>query len=374
MLTFRYAVIGAGVVGLAIARQLSLEHRGDDDVLVIEKERSFGQGVSSRNSEVIHSGIYYPSGSLKHRLCVQGRRLLYQYCADKGVPHRKCGKLVVAAVPDEEPALIKLLEQARANEVDNVSLISREQAQRLEPDVRVNTALFVAETGILDTHAYLQALESDITANNGTVSYGSEATAIELGDGIYRVRFADGEEIGCRCLINAAGLDAIELSAMLGIRPERLYPCKGVYFAYSGKHAVTHLVYPIPERNLTSLGVHATIDLNGRLRFGPDVEYLDAIGDYGVDERRLDLFYQSARHLFPGIDKQKLHPDIAAYRPKIQGPDDAEMKDFYIAHEAGRGYPGFINLLGIESPGLTASLAIGGYVLSIAPPGAGWPE
>lgn len=365
MLSFRCTVIGAGAVGLAVARALSLRHCGAGDVLVVERDRSFGTGISSRSSEVVHSGLYYPTGSLKHRLCVEGRRALYQYCRERGVPVNKCGKLVVAADAAEEPELDALVEQGRRNGIEGVTRLTGAQAAALEPDVRAGSALFLAETGIFDSHAYLRALESDIIADNGTVSYDSEVVAIDRDSAEYRLRLRSGEEFASSVVVNTAGLGAPAIARMLGLEPEPMHPCKGSYFAYSGAHRVTHLVYPIPAQGLTGLGVHATIDLAGRLRFGPDVEYISSTGDFTVDGRKLAAFQGAARRLFPGIDAARLAPDQAGIRPKLQGPGDAEVRDFSIRDEADRGFPGFIDLQGIESPGLTASLAIGEHSCSI---------
>lgn len=366
MLSFRCTVIGAGAVGLAVARALASRHRGENDVLVVERDRAFGTGISSRSSEVAHSGLYYPTGSLKHRLCVEGRRLLYDYCAARGVRFNKCGKLVVAADASEETALDGLHEQAGRNDIENASRLTASQAAALEPDVRASAALFLAETGIFDTHAYMKALESDVAAASGTVSYDSEVVAIDRNvTGGYRLRLRSGEEFESSIIVNSAGLGAPAVARMAGLEPEAMHPCKGSYFAYTGPHRVTHLVYPVPEKGLTSLGVHATIDLAGRLRFGPDVEYVASTDDFTVDERKLAAFQTAARRLFPVIDIAKLAPDQAGIRPKLQGPGDDGVRDFIIRDEAERGFPGFIDLLGIESPGLTASLAIGSYVRAL---------
>ncbi|MRR10415.1 NAD(P)/FAD-dependent oxidoreductase, partial [bacterium] len=294
MLSFRCTVIGAGAVGLAVARALASRYQGGNDVLVVEQGRSFGTGISSRNSEVVHSGLYYTTGSLKHRLCVEGRRLLYDYCAARCVPFDKCGKLVVAADAAEEPELDVLFEKGRRNGIENVTRLTGAQAAALEPDVRASAALFLAETGIFDTHAYMKALESDIAAANGTVSYDSEVVVIDRAGGGYRLRLRSGEEFESSTVVNAGGLGAPAIARMLGLAPETMYPCKGSYFAYSGTHRVTHLVYPIPEKGLTGLGVHATIDLAGRLRFGPDVEYVPATDDFTVDGRKLAAFQAAA--------------------------------------------------------------------------------
>lgn len=358
---FTFTVIGAGVVGLAIARRLAEEHRGDNDVLVVEKERTFGMGTSSRNSEVIHSGIYYPQGSLKHRLCVQGRRLLYGYSARNGIPHKKCGKLVIATAPEEEPVLDGLYRQAAANGVENVERLTGPEALLLEPDIRVHSALFVKETGIIDCHSLMKSFVREIQKNNGIVQYNAPVASIRR-NGPFEVALGDGTVFSSGYVINAAGLYATSIAETIGMKVPRLYPCKGVYFSYSGDIRCSHLVYPVPEKKMTGLGVHATIDLGGRLRFGPDAEYCDCIDDYCVSDDRKDAFFRAAQKIFPALSPDYLHPDMAGIRPKIQGPDDKEVKDFYIREESGAGYPRFINLIGIESPGLTSSMAIADHV------------
>jgi L-2-hydroxyglutarate oxidase LhgO len=265
---------------------------------------------------------------------------------------------VVATTPEEEPALEKLLKQATANGIEDVVWLSKNEAIAMEPEISVHSALLLTETGIIDTHSLMKALESDTTKNNGTIVYGSAVINIEKCGTEFRIKLADGEIISSRFLINSAGLSAIDVSAMLNIIPEKLYPCKGVYFYYSGKHSVKHLVYPIPEKNLSGLGIHATIDMAGRLRFGPDVEYVTSIDDYSVEENKLDKFHLAAKHLFPGVEREKMQPDMAGIRPKIQGIKDSIVKDFYIKDESSNGCSGYINLLGIESPGLTSCLAI----------------
>ncbi len=363
---FRFTIIGAGVVGLAIARRISADFKEDSDVLVIEKEESFGKGISSRNSEVIHSGIYYPAGSLKHRLCVQGRRMLYDYCEQKGVPLKKCGKLIVATEEEELPALEKLYAQVARNNIENVLRLDRKDSIELEPDIRVVSALFSKETGILDTHSFMKSLEGEISDNNGTIVYGSSVVSIGHNAGLYSLTLADGTRFTSECVINSTGLYATAVSELLGMEPVKLYPCKGTYFSYVGLHRCRHLIYPVPHASLTGLGMHATIDLGGRLKLGPDVEYIDSIDDYAVDKEKKDDFCKAAKRIFKTLDYENLSPDMAGIRPKIQGPHDEEIKDFYIEEESEKGFPKFINLLGIESPGLTSALAIGQYVSDLA--------
>jgi L-2-hydroxyglutarate oxidase LhgO len=356
----KYTVIGAGVVGLAIARALSMRCGGDDDVLVLEKEKTFGTGTSSRNSEVIHAGIYYVTGSLKHLLCLKGRRLLYEYCQHNKIPFNKCGKLIVATTSEEVQALESVYKQALANEVENVVCLTAEEALQLEPDIQVFAALHSKETGIIDTHAFMKSLEADLQQNNGTVVYNSEVIDLKHSEKGFHLKLNDGTEIDTKRVINSAGLQATDIAALLGFDQETMYPCKGNYFYYNGPHNCKHLIYPVPEKKLTGLGVHATLDLGGRLKFGPDTEYTDLIDDFQVQESKKDSFYQSAKKILKNIEPQHLLPDMVGIRPKLQGPEDKRIRDFYICEETTA--PGFVNCLGIESPGLTSALAIGEYV------------
>ena len=353
-----YTIIGAGVVGLAVARAIAKRLPRSRTLAVLDKEDSFGRGVSCRNSEVIHSGIYYPTGSLKHRLCVRGRRLIYDYCSARGIAHLKCGKLIVSTDESEDGQLAAVIRQAELNEVENIAVLDRSDIVRLEPSVRASRALLSHETGILDAHGLMKSMVNDVTDRNGMVAYRTTVTAVERVGGAWRLLLSDGTVFSTDRVINAAGLGAVAVAAMAGMKPEAMHPCKGSYFSYSGRHDVRHLVYPVPHANLAGLGVHATLDLGGRLKFGPDVEYVKDVDDFSVDPKKRDSFYEAARMLFKGLLRENLVPEMAGIRPKIQGPGDAVVKDFYIREESGQGCPGFINLLGIESPGLTSSMAI----------------
>jgi L-2-hydroxyglutarate oxidase LhgO len=366
---FKYTIIGAGVVGLATARALTDPGNADGDLLVVEQERTFGRGISSRNSEVIHSGLYYREGSLKQRLCVRGRRLLYDYCAQKDIPHEKCGKLIIATCPDEEAELEWLRIQAEKNNVENVVPLDRKESLSLEPHINVTASLFVKETGIVDSYSLMKALEYDVKQNNGTVLYNAAVVSLRHDDR-YEIELNDGTRFSSEYLINAAGLSAPSITGMLGVAVPLLYPCKGSYFSYSGPLRCRHLIYPVPEKKLTGLGVHATIDMNGRIRFGPDTEYINCTDDFTVRADKKEYFYRSAKKIFPEIIIEDLHPDTAGIRPKIQGPDDPEVKDFYIREERDKGFPRLVNLMGIESPGLTSSIAIAEYVNDIVHKGA----
>jgi L-2-hydroxyglutarate oxidase LhgO len=361
----KYTVIGAGVIGLAIARELAIRVKDDMGVFVVEKETASGTGVSSRNSEVIHSGIYYPTGSLKHKLCVEGRKMIYKYCSDKNIPHKKCGKLIVATSKDETESLENIFQQSKLNGIEGVVRLTKEEVYSLEPDVNAYEALLSKETGILNAHHFMSSLECDIKELNGTIVHGAEVIGLEHTENGSIVQLNDGTTFMSLAVINCAGLNSAVISKMLGLGPETIYPCKGSYFYYSGKHDLKHLIYPVPEKKLTGLGVHATLDLNGRLKFGPDTEYTDKMDDFTVDAGKKEKFFVSAKKLLKGLDPEKLLPDMAGVRPKIQGPNEAAVKDFYIKEEK---YKGFINLIGMESPGLTSSLAIGRYVADMLVP------
>ncbi|HNW27250.1 MAG TPA: NAD(P)/FAD-dependent oxidoreductase [Spirochaetota bacterium] len=358
---FKYTIIGAGVVGLAVARALAEAGSDGGDLLVVEKEKTFGCGISSRNSEVIHSGIYYREGSLKQRLCVRGRKLLYDYCARRNIPHKKCGKLIIATCPEEEAELEWLRIQAGKNGVENVALLDTYESIMLEPHINVTASLYLKETGIVDSHSLMKAMAYDVQQNGGSLLYNSPVVSLRQ-DKHYVLELGDGSRFSTEYVINAAGLHATALAGMAGISVPPIHPCKGSYFSYTGKIRCSHLVYPVPEKKLTGLGVHATIDMDGRIRFGPDTEYIGSIDDFSVSDSKKDYFYRSAKKMFPSIVPDELHPDTAGIRPKLQGPDGKEVKDFYIREESDAGFPHLVNLVGIESPGLTSSMAIGEYV------------
>lgn len=357
---FKYTVIGAGVVGLAVARALA-EAGSGGDLIVVEKEKTFGCGTSSRNSEVIHSGIYYRQGSLKQRLCVRGRELLYDYCERRDIPHKKCGKLIIATCREEEAELEWLLAQAGKNDVENVVLLDKSESLELEPHINVTASLHLKETGIIDSRSLMKAMAYDVKRNGGSLLYNAPVVSMRR-DGLYELELGDGSRFSSECVINAAGLHATAMAGMMGVPVPSIHPCKGSYFSYSGKLRCSRLVYPVPEKKLTGLGVHATIDMDGRMRFGPDTEYINGIDDFSVSDSKKEYFFRSAKKIFPAIISDHLHPDSAGIRPKLQGPEDPEVKDFYIREERDAGFPRLVNLIGIESPGLTSSMAIGEYV------------
>jgi L-2-hydroxyglutarate oxidase LhgO len=350
-------IVGAGLVGLACARALA---KAGLSVVVVERHARAGEETSSRNSGVIHSGIYYPAGSLKARLCVTGRQMLYAYCRERDIIHRRCGKLVVAKA-DQVEQLKLLRSKAHANGVTDVELLSEATARSLEPSVKCAAALLSPSTGIVDVHEYMLALIADIEAAGGILSFNTEfAGATTRDSGIVSSLRSGGEttDFGSRILVNAAGLRAVELLKYIDGYPSGqghiTWYAKGNYFNCQGVKPFTHLIYPMP--NEASLGLHATLDLDGSTRFGPDVEWVGAI-DYRVDPARAASFYASIREYWPALPDGALQPAYAGIRPKRVGPDSAAA-DFLIEGQAEHGVAGLLNLIGIESPGLTSSLAI----------------
>jgi L-2-hydroxyglutarate oxidase LhgO len=360
-------VIGAGVVGLAVARELALSGR---EVVLLEQCNAIGTETSARNSEVIHGGPYYPTGSLKARLCVAGRERLYDYCEGRGVPFRRCGKLIVANGAAQEQRLRAICEQAGSNGVP-VEWLNAAQANALEPEVRCTSALLSPHTGIIDSHAFMLALLGDLQRAGGELALASECRAARVVDGGFEVDVlsGDGDCVSLRCasLINSAGLAAPAMARRIaGLAPEHVpqaWYAKGHYFSYTGRSPFSHLVYPMPGE--AGLGIHGTLDLAGRLKFGPDVEWIKSI-DYEVDASRVDQFVASIREYWPAVDPARLAPAYAGIRPKIVGPG-APAADFMIQLRAQHGVPRLVNLFGIESPGLTSALAIASAVAADLP-------
>lgn len=361
-------VIGAGAVGLAIARQLSLDGRG---VLVLEREEAIGSGVSSRNSEVIHAGLYYPEASLKALLCVTGRDMLYAYCRERGVEHRRCGKLLVAERSDQVQKLLAIQAQAERNGAGDTRIILAEEARALEPELRCAGALLSPSTGVIDGHQYMLALQGDAEAAGASVILRTPVVGGRTnGRKIVLTAGADGgTEIEAALVINSASLSAQDVArSIVGFDPRHVPPlhlAKGNYFALSGKPPFSRLVYPMPEPG--GLGIHFTIDVAGGGRFGPDVEWVDDL-DYNVDADRAASFRQSIERYWPGLDPGRLQPAYAGIRPKTERPGGSGS-DFIIQGPAHHGCAGLINLFGIESPGLTASLAIAKHVARTAASG-----
>lgn len=354
--TVDITIIGAGVIGLAIAAELA----GDGgDIVVLEHHDAFGRETSSRNSEVIHSGIYYPPGSLKASLCVEGAALLYQRCRDAGIPHARLGKYIVATEEGERGCLESLFSTALNNGVDDVVMRDGRDVRSDEPAVRCVTAIFSPSTGIVDSHSLMADLYHRASAGGVLFSFNSTLSSIEkTGDGYILGIDEENYRFHSSVVINAAGLQSDRVAALAGMDVDnagyRLRYCKGSYFSYEKPSPVRRLVYPVPHTDLMGLGVHATLDLKGRLRFGPDAEYVDEI-DYRVDAGRRDAFFDGASRIISGLDREAFIPDMAGVRPKIAGEG---TKDFVIRHEADRGLEGFINLVGMESPGLTACLSV----------------
>jgi L-2-hydroxyglutarate oxidase LhgO len=374
-------VIGAGVVGLAVARAIALTGR---EVMVIEREAAIGQGVSSRNSEVVHGGLYYPTGSLKAKLCVRGKEMMYAYCAERGLPIQNCGKLIVATDDSQLTKLAQIEAQAASNGVP-VERLTREQARNLEPQLECIAALHSPTTGIVSSHDLMTSLQGDLENAGGMVALATEVESISFLDqnssvaGVLHARSAiekgasfdhqaDRVEIGFKQLINAAGLYAPQLAQrMKALAAEHIpqpHYAKGHYYSLSGKAPFKRLIYPVPEAG--GLGVHLTIDLGGQAKFGPDVQWLEGITDpaqidYSVDPSRADAFYAEVRKYWPLLQDGQLSPSYSGVRPKIVGADQAAA-DFMIQGEVVHGIAGLVNLFGIESPGLTSSMAIGEYV------------
>ena len=354
-------VIGAGVVGLAVARALALAGR---EVIVVEAAEGIGTETSSRNSEVIHAGIYYPKGSLMAETCVAGRRLLYAYCAEHGVPHRNCGKLIVATNAQEAELLASIKGRAEANGVEGMRLLTAAEAGALEPYLQCTAALLSPATGIIDSHSYMLALQGDAEANGAMLAFFSPIErASAVGDGIeLEIGGAEPMKLRARLVVNSAGLHAPELARKIeGMPADKIptaYYAKGNYFTLTGRNPFSRLIYPVPVPG--GLGTHLTIDLGGQARFGPDVEWVQEI-DYEVDPRRGDSFYAAIRRYWPGLGDDTLAPAYSGVRPKLQGPG-APASDFMLQGPEAHGIGGLVNLFGIESPGLTASLAIAAEV------------
>ena len=361
-------VVGAGAVGLAVARGLA---QAGLETIVAEAQTAIGQGVSSRNSEVIHAGLYYPPGSLKARLCVRGKELLYQLCASHGVSHRNCGKLVVANSEAEVPALRGLQDRAVANGVP-VELLDARQARAMEPALQCLAALSSPSTGIVDSHGFMLALQGDLESAGGAVALGSavDSAVLAKGEGPHVIRMADGSEIAARVLVNSASLHACALARRFDGLDARFVPreyfAKGSYYALAGTAPFTRLIYPAPAD--AWLGVHLTLDLGGQAKFGPDLEWLEAERpediDYTVDPRRAEAFYAEVRRYWPALPDGALQPSYSGVRPKIYGPGEV-APDFRIDGPRTHGIAGLVNLFGIESPGLTSALAIAEHVVAL---------
>jgi len=364
-------IIGAGVVGLAIAEKLSEEY---NNVFLIEKHSSFGQETSSRNSEVIHAGIYYTRNSLKAKLCVEGKQLLYEYCKKYDVPFKNCGKLIVATSVEEIEVIKGIRQTAIKNGVDDLLILGKEKIAELEPNIFALEAIFSPSTGIVDSHSLMKQYETNAVNNGCQIVYGSEVTGISKLKKGYKITLLDADKknysFTTNIVINSAGLTSDLVSGMVGISDEKLKIlfCKGEYFRINPpkNHLISRLVYPVPHQNMEGIGIHVTIDMAGGVKLGPDVKYLESnIYDYKLTSSKQEAFFRSARKFLPFLEFDDISPEMAGIRPKIQKPGEP-LRDFYIMEESSRGYPGFINLIGMESPGLTSSLAIAEYVNVLA--------
>ena len=358
-------VIGAGVIGLAVARRLAQAGR---EVIVLEAAESIGTETSSRNSEVIHAGIYYRAGSLMAQMCVSGKQLLYAYCAEHGIPHRNCGKLIVATTPKETEKLQSIRAHAEANGVLDMQLLAGEAARALEPALNCDAALLSPSTGIIDSHAYMLALQGDAEAAGAAFAFHTPLLRAKASAGQIEIEAGGNAPMTLQCdlLVNAAGLGAPTVARSIEGMPIELIPCaylaKGNYFSCSVRAPFSRLIYPVPEPG--GLGVHLTLDMAGQARFGPDVEWVEAI-DYAVDPARAERFYPAIRKYWPTLPDGALMPSYSGIRPKIVPPAVA-TQDFLIQGPRTHGVSGLINLFGIESPGLTSSLAIADHVGELA--------
>jgi len=357
---FDVVIVGAGVVGLAVAAELAGETR---DICVFEKNRTFGLETSSHNSEVIHSGIYYPDKSLKAACCVEGKALTYELCEKYHVDHRRTGKIIVAADEVEERELERLCEQGKRNGVDDLSLLTREEVRKLEPGMKAVAGLLSPSTGIIDSFGFVRMLAGRAQEKGVSFAFNSEATGISKTTDGYRMEVMDREgssTVTARVVVNAAGLYSDKIAEMAGIDIEeakyRIHYCKGFYYSLDPRLGcpVNRLVYPVPEQ--AGLGIHITLTVDGRVRLGPNFRYVDTI-DYSVDDKDKVDFYRAACRYLPSVNPEDLAPESCGIRPKLQGPGES-FRDFVIQDETERGLPGFINLIGIESPGLTGAPSI----------------
>jgi L-2-hydroxyglutarate oxidase LhgO len=357
-------VVGAGVVGLSIARSAAI---AGHEVVVVEKTRGIGNGVSSRNSEVVHGGMYYPTGSLRARHCTRGRRMLYELCAERRIPHEKCGKLIVATELAEVPKIEAILRQGRENGVEGLTLIDGAEARLMEPALTCVAALSSPETGIIDSHSFMRTLRHDLEARGGAIAFGTHVDRVLRAKSGWLVRFSGSDlgELEVDAVINAAGLGAQALAlATEDYPPERvprLVLARGNYFSFGGRAPFSRLIYPAPRID-GGLGIHVTLDLAGRMRFGPDVEWISE-ESYDVSPARATSFYETIRRYWPELPDGSLQPDFAGVRPKVTGPGEPAA-DFIVDAPANHGLAGMIHLFGIESPGLTAALSLAEEVLS----------
>jgi len=364
-------VIGAGVVGLAVAAELSGKY---ENLFVIEKYRSFGMETSSRNSEVIHSGVYYPPGSSKARFCVEGNAALYDICEKNKIPHKKTGKLIVSVSNNQTAVLERLLINGKENGVSGLKMLTGREARDLQPHIESAAALFVPSTGIIDSHRLMKYYAAEINANGADIIYNVELIGVSRQRQGYelKIRYPSGDEdvFFSGKVINSAGLESDEVAAMAGIDIEKnnyeLHYCKGEYFRIASPYKcglVNSPVYPVPDSN-GCLGIHITPDMGGSIRLGPDSQYISREMNYETDYNKRIKFFESVKNFFPAVEPDDLISDTAGIRPRLRGKN-GEERDFVVKEENEEGFPGFINLIGIESPGLTCAPAIAGYVKEI---------
>ena len=355
-------VIGAGVVGLAIARALAQSGR---DITILEKHAEIGSGTSSRNSEVIHAGIYYPKGSLKSLTCIEGNQRLYTYCRDRNIPYKNCGKLIVATNADEAEHLNQIIANAQSCGVDDLVLLDQSQTLAREPELNAVASIFSPSTGIIDCHTYMHTLLGDIENAGGQLVKNSHIVSGSVTEDGFALTLADGYSFTCNALINAAGLDAHNVCANLSGFPAahipKQYLAKGSYFTLSGQSPFAHLIYPVPVPG--GLGTHLTMDMGGQARFGPNVKWVEQI-DYDIDPDDIDAFYRDIQNYWPDIRKERLQPGYAGIRPKLVAKGQPSA-DFLVQNSKTHGIPNLVNLFGIESPGLTASLPLANIVTGI---------
>jgi L-2-hydroxyglutarate oxidase LhgO len=365
-------IIGAGVIGLAIAEEVSGKY---DNVYLVEKHSAFGQETSSRNSEVIHAGIYYTKDSLKARLCTEGKQMLYDYCRKHEVPFNNCGKLIVATSEEEKKIIEGIRQTAVTNGVLDLKILGKNEIAELEPNIFALEAIYSPSTGIVDSHSLMKQYETNSINNGCQIAYGSKVTGIRrIKDG-YEITLLDADSkyysFSTKILINSAGLTSDKISGMVGIDDDnlRIMFCKGEYFRINPpkNRMISRLVYPVPHQNMEGIGIHVTIDMGGGVKLGPDVRYLESNEyDYRLTPSKQEAFFKSAKKFLPFLEFDDIAPEMAGIRPKIQKPGEP-LRDYYIKEENERGYPGFINLIGMESPGLTSSIAIAKYVERLIP-------
>jgi len=360
-------VAGAGVIGLAVARSLALAGR---DVIVLESADSIGTEISARNSEVIHAGIYYPQNSLKAKLCANGKNMLYSYCKERGINHKICGKIIVADNNHQISVLAEIKEKAQRNGVHDLKYLNKKEAKLMEPELECAAALESPSSGLIDSHSLMLSFQGDLENEGGEVIFRTPITSAEITN--HRIKLNLGgshpTQVIAKTFINCTGLNASKVADRIKNFPKdkipKIYYAKGNYFTLSRKSPFSRLIYPIPEES--GLGIHLTLDLGGMARFGPDVEWVDKI-NYDVDPKRSEIFYNIIRRYWPALPDNSLQPGYAGIRPKLQSPDDKIAKDFMIQGPKDHGVEGIYNLFGIESPGLTSSLAIAEYVNNILP-------